>query len=153
MELPIPLRRLAFRCAHSVLWVYRSVARPKLHGVKCVLVDDDKVLLVRHTYGRSEWDIPGGGLKRKESPLSAARREMKEELGLEIDHWLSVGDVLARFQRAKSTMHCFRAELTRPELTLDPGEILAARWFSLEELPPNLAPHVRPILVQAGLAG
>ena len=150
MELPIPLRRLAYRCAYVVLWAYRSVAKPALHGVKCVLVDSDRILLVRHTYGPPEWDFPGGGLKRNESPLSAARREAREELGVDIDHWLAIGDVLSRFQRAKSTMHCFRADLSEPQLTLDRGEILTARWFALDELPPNLARHVRPIMAHAG---
>ena len=151
MELPIPLRRLAYRCAYVVLWAYRSVAKPALHGVKCVLVDSDRILLVRHTYGRGEWDFPGGGLKRNESPLTAARREIREELGVDIDHWLAIGDVLSRFQRTNSTMHCFRADLNEPRLTLDRGEILTARWFALDELPPNLARHVGPILVHAGL--
>jgi len=150
VELPIPLRRLAYRYAYVVLWAYRSVAKPALHGVKCVLVDSDRILLVRHTYGPREWDFPGGGLKRNESPLSAARRETREELGVDIDHWLAIGDVLSRFQRAKSTMHCFRADLSGPQLTLDRGEILTARWFALDELPPNLARHVRPIMVHAG---
>ncbi len=103
VELPIPLRRLAYRCAYALLWAYRSVAKPALHGVKCVLVDSDRILLVRHTYGPNEWDFPGGGLKRNEAPLSAARREIR-----------------------------------------------AARWFALDELPPNLAGHVAPILVHAG---
>jgi 8-oxo-dGTP pyrophosphatase MutT (NUDIX family) len=150
VELPIRLRRLAYRCAYGVLWVYRSVAKPALHGVKCVLVDSDRILLVQHTYGRRQWDFPGGGLKRNESPLSAARRETKEELGVDIDHWLAIGDVLSRFQRTNSTMHCFRAELHDPQLTLDHGELLAARWFALDELPPNLAGHVAPILAHAG---
>ena len=150
MELPIPLRRLAYRCAYAVLWVYRSVAKPALHGVKCVLVDSDRILLVRHTYGRREWDFPGGGLKRNEAPQAAARREIREELGVDIDDWVAIGDVLARFQRIESTMYCFRAELHDPEITLDRGELLAARWFALDELPPNLAGHVGPILVHAG---
>jgi 8-oxo-dGTP pyrophosphatase MutT (NUDIX family) len=150
VELPIPLRRLAYRGAYVVLWVYRSVAKPSLHGVKCVLVHSDKILLVRHTYGSREWDFPGGGLKRNESPLSAARREMREELGVDIDDWVAIGDVLARFQHTKSTMHCFRAELDQPQLKLDHGEILAARWFAFDELPPNLVGHVAPILAYAG---
>ena len=150
MELPIPLRRLAYRCAYAVLWAYRSVAKPALHGVKCVLVDSDRILLVRHSYGPREWDFPGGGLKRDEAPLTAARREIQEELGVDIDDWLAIGDVLARFQRTKSTMYCFRAELHDPQIMLDRGELLAARWFALDELPPNLAGHVAPILVHAG---
>jgi 8-oxo-dGTP pyrophosphatase MutT (NUDIX family) len=120
------------------------VAKPALHGVKCVLVDSNRVLLVRHSYGPREWDLPGGGLKRNEAPLTAARREIREELGVDI------GDVLSRFQRTKSTMYCFRAELHDPQITLDRGELMAARWFALDELPPNLAGHVAPILVHTG---
>jgi 8-oxo-dGTP pyrophosphatase MutT (NUDIX family) len=152
VELPIPLRRLAYRCAYAVLLVYRSVVKPGLHGVKCVLVDGDRILLVRHSYGPNEWDLPGGGLKRNESPMSAARREMKEELGVDIDNWVAIGDVLSRFQRTKSTMYCFRAQLSDPQLTLDRGELLAARWFALDDLPPKRARHVAPILVHAGFA-
>jgi 8-oxo-dGTP pyrophosphatase MutT (NUDIX family) len=150
VKLPIPLRRLAYRSAYVVLAVYRYAARPNLHGVKCVLTDDDSVLLVRHTYGPREWDLPGGGLRRNESPLSAARREMQEELGVEIDDWLAIGDVLAKVQNARSTMYCFRAELSQPELELDPGEIRAARWFGRHQLPMNVAGHVAPILHHAG---
>jgi 8-oxo-dGTP pyrophosphatase MutT (NUDIX family) len=151
VELPIALRRLAYRSAYAVLWVYRSVAKPALHGVKCVLVSEsERILLVRHTYGRREWDFPGGGLKRNESPLSAARRETREELGVDIDNWQAIGDVLSRFQHTKSTMYCFRADLHDPQLTLDRGELLTARWFALDELPPNLAGHVGPILLHAG---
>ena len=87
--------------------------------------------------GRREWDFPGGGLKRNEAPPTAARREIREELGVDIDDWLAIGDVLARFQRTKSTMYCFRAELHDPQITLDRGELLAARWFALDELPPE----------------
>jgi 8-oxo-dGTP pyrophosphatase MutT (NUDIX family) len=89
-------------------------------------------------------------LKRDESPLSAARRETREELGVDIDNWQAIGDVLSRFQHTKSTMYCFRADLRDPQLTLDRGELLTARWFALDELPPNLAGHVGPILVHAG---
>ena len=112
-------------------------------------MDADRILLVRHTYGPREWDFPGGGLKRNESPLSAARREIREELGVDIDDWVAIGDVLSRFQHTNSTMHCFRADVHEPSLTLDRGEILAARWFALDALPPNLARHVSPILAQA----
>jgi ADP-ribose pyrophosphatase YjhB (NUDIX family) len=151
VKLPIQLRRLAYRFAYVVLCAYRYVARPSMHGVKCVLTDSDKVLLVRHTYGPAEWDLPGGGLRRNESPLSAARREMHEELGIVIDDWVAIGDLLAKVQNASSTMHCFRVELNEPQLTLDPGEIRDARWFPRRELPPNLARYVNPILSRTGL--
>ena len=47
--------------------------------------DRDRVLFVRHTYGdRTPWEMPGGGLRRGEAPEAAVRREMREELGIEL---------------------------------------------------------------------
>lgn len=44
----------------------------------------DEVLLVKPNY-RDYWIWPGGMLNEGESPEQAARRELKEELGIEID--------------------------------------------------------------------
>ncbi|MEU3627868.1 NUDIX hydrolase [Amycolatopsis coloradensis] len=43
-----------------------------------------RVLLVEPTYGAETWEVPGGGLNLGESPYAAARREVKEELGLDL---------------------------------------------------------------------
>lgn len=44
---------------------------------------DGKVLLVVPTY-KAEWEIPGGTIEQNESPKQACRREVKEELGIDI---------------------------------------------------------------------
>ena len=60
------------------------------------LIDaDGRVLLAQRPEGKSMaglWEFPGGKVERGESPRQALRREIAEELGLEID----VGDFLAR---------------------------------------------------------
>lgn len=43
---------------------------------------DGRVLLVKPTY-KAGWDIPGGYVEPGESPKQAARREVREELGIE----------------------------------------------------------------------
>ena len=45
---------------------------------------EGRVLLVEPTYGAETWEIPGGGLDEDESPWAGARREIKEELGLDL---------------------------------------------------------------------
>jgi len=51
-----------------------------------VLIEDGRgfVLLVKPTY-KEDWDLPGGYVEEGESPREAARREVREELGLDIE--------------------------------------------------------------------
>jgi ADP-ribose pyrophosphatase YjhB (NUDIX family) len=149
----VALRRLGYRFAYASLRVYWFARRPPVSGVKCVLTDRDRVLLVRHTYGPAEWLLPGGAIKRRERPLSAVRREMREELGIDIEHWRALGEVTGRMHHRRDTLHCFQAELHDPVLTIDRGELAAAGWFSRRELPPDLGRYVHPILARAGTTG
>jgi 8-oxo-dGTP pyrophosphatase MutT (NUDIX family) len=48
-----------------------------------VIIRDNKVLLVRDK-GHKEFSLPGGGIKHDEPTVSAAAREVKEELGLSV---------------------------------------------------------------------
>jgi 8-oxo-dGTP pyrophosphatase MutT (NUDIX family) len=43
------------------------------------------VLLVRHTYGEKNWEVPGGGSHDYESPPDAVVREVREETGLSVE--------------------------------------------------------------------
>jgi 8-oxo-dGTP pyrophosphatase MutT (NUDIX family) len=148
VKLPVPLRRLGFRVAYAALRVYWFIRRPQLSGVKCLLTDGDQVLLVRHTYGPRGWDLPGGAIKRTESPADAARREMNEELGVSIDDWQALGEFVLTIDRREDRIHCFQAELPNRELEIDRGELAAASWFPQHELPTELGRYARQILAR-----
>lgn len=148
MQAPLAPRRLGYRVAYRLLRVYWVIVRPHSKGVKCVLTSRDRVLLVRHTYGERAWELPGGSLRRNEPPVSAARREVHEELGLTIDEWRSLGEVGARMNRRAVTLHCFQAELAPPAVELDRGELAIAGWFPRRQLPADLGRYVRPILAR-----
>jgi 8-oxo-dGTP diphosphatase len=45
---------------------------------------DDRLLLVNPTY-KPDWDLPGGMVEANEAPIDAARRELREELGLSVE--------------------------------------------------------------------
>jgi len=127
-----------------VFWLFR---RPATNGVKCVVSDGDRILLVRHTYGNRDWDLPGGGIKRDEQPLVAVQREMLEELGIERAEWSKLGEVKKHVNHRRDTVHCFRAELSSTAVELNLAELSAAEWFHLDRLPRRLAPYVAPVLV------
>lgn len=153
MSPTVIVRRLVYRVGYRVMTVLWLITRPEKHGVKCVLVRDDRVLLVRHTYGRRSWDLPGGALKRGEPPLSGARREMSEELGIEAAQWRELGIVRTTMDHRRDTVHCFEARVASSEVTLDLGELAVARWFARDGLPDELAPYVAPVMAALRAAG
>jgi 8-oxo-dGTP pyrophosphatase MutT (NUDIX family) len=57
------------------------------------LDDDGNTWLVgqqRYTLGEYSWELPMGGAPLDESPLDAAKRELKEETGLSAERWSEV---------------------------------------------------------------
>ena len=54
-------------------------------GAAAFIVNEaGRVLLVKHTYGHLNWELPGGGGEIGESPVETAVREVKEETGLAV---------------------------------------------------------------------
>ncbi|MFC5185679.1 NUDIX domain-containing protein [Actinomadura harenae] len=54
-------------------------------GAGAILHDPDgRILLVRPAYRDDTWEIPGGAMEHGEYPWETARREVQEELGLEL---------------------------------------------------------------------
>jgi 8-oxo-dGTP pyrophosphatase MutT (NUDIX family) len=143
----IALRRLGYRVAFRLLQVRWVLLRPEQTGVKCLITDGERVLLVRHTYGPRAWDLPGGRTGRGEPALAAARREMEEELGLGAAPWRELGALRGRSYGRHDCIDVVAA-LVAPdiELTVDPVEIEAAAWFERDRLPLWVSRFVTPIL-------
>ena len=66
--------RLTSRLAHS----FFLLKRPMTLGVRGVVIDNDSILLVRHSYVAG-WHFPGGGVEPGESCGQALARELDEE--------------------------------------------------------------------------
>jgi 8-oxo-dGTP pyrophosphatase MutT (NUDIX family) len=145
-------RRAAFRLTYRLLRVWWFIRRPHIEGVKCLLTRGGEVLLVRHTYGPDVWDLPGGGVKRREAPLHAAQREMSEELGLEDAEWRDAGTIHGRQSFRHDTVHCFQAELSSRSVDPNPAELAETQWFARTALPQRVGIYAAPVLEGRGTA-
>jgi 8-oxo-dGTP pyrophosphatase MutT (NUDIX family) len=146
MRLSVQVRRAAMRVAYAGLRTYWFVVRPRVVGVKCALTHGDDVLLVRHTYGNRSWDLPGGTVRRRESPRDAAEREMHEELGRRIEDWISLGELFVNTNHHDDNLHLFEARVNDRELDLNLTELAEAAWFRRDALPTDLSRYVRTIV-------
>ena len=134
--LPRSLHRLALRIAHRVRHVWRKVAKPQLRGVSVILRDPQgRVLFVRHAYGPPNWSLPGGGIGRRELPEQAARREMKEELGLTLGAVRALGAIDETISASPHSAYLFLAEID--EMPVPDGREIVEVCFAFADDPPR----------------
>jgi len=115
-------------------------------GVCTIIYRDGKILMgKRHDdpnkadselQGEGTWTIPGGKLDQKEDLKEAAKRETKEECGMDVDglelvsltndiksekHFVTIGFVANSFSCEPKVM--------------EPDEITEWKWFDVDKLP------------------
>src|SRR3712207_6018634 len=76
------------------------IRRPFMIGVRALVIDGDKLLLVRG-HGQRSWHLPGGAVKRNEGLVDAVKREVYEETGCRIEVERLLG-MYANFSEWKS---------------------------------------------------
>jgi len=141
--LPPPLHRSALRLAHRLRVLWWRWRRPLVEGV-CIIARDGagRVLLIRQSYGRGGWTLPGGGIRRGEDPAHAAAREFAEELRCALTALTLLAVREENLHGARNRVHLFAARL-EGEPRPDGREVVAARLFDLKELPPGVSELAR----------
>jgi ADP-ribose pyrophosphatase YjhB (NUDIX family) len=147
--------KLGYRLLYLGFRDLLSILRAITIGVRLMLVRDQTILLVQHSY-QDQWHFPGGGVKSGETVEQAARREAQEELGLSLGP-LSLFGIFTNFSEGR-TDHVVVFVCTSfsdpggsqsgpaaepapsVEEALARGEIERAVFFPLDALPADLSP-------------
>ena len=129
------------RLVYLLYEIYNFIFRPVSFGVRVVLVKDDQVLLVKHTY-KPGWHLPGGGFKRGETVEGAARREAREETGAQLEDLQFIGIFSSCEGRSQGHDLLFASGAFEIQGPPD-HEIAQARFFPFDQLPDELLPGYR----------
>ena len=87
--------------------------------------------MIRHSYGPRSWGLPGGGIDKGETPEAAAIREVREELGIQLNAVQPFTTAQEEVSSSPQTAFIFTAvsdQTPRP----DKREIVDARFFGVD---------------------
>ena len=111
-------------------------------GVRAMLLRDDAVLLVKHSY-LPGWYFPGGGVEARETVAEALAREIREEAGATLT---ASPQLFGIYRNAKAdrrdhvAFYVCRDWERAPGFTVPNREIVAAELFPFADLPPDTTP-------------
>ncbi len=142
-------RRVAYENPWITVWhdeVTRPDGSPGIYGVVhfanlavgVVAIDEhDRVVLVRqhrYTLDEDSWELPEGGVPAGESALDGARRELREETGVEAAEWRELAHLdLSNSITDERAVIFLATGLTLGVAEPDPTEVLVTRWVPFDE--------------------
>lgn len=106
----------------------------KIEVVAAIIYKNGAYFATQRGYGEFEgmWEFPGGKIELGETAESALKREIQEELGIDItvDKFLCTTDY--DYPSFHLTMHCYLCRIISGEIEL--REHKSARWLTVEAL-------------------
>ena len=102
--------------------------------VAAVIRDGDKIFATQRGYGefKGGWEFPGGKVEKGETSVEALKREILEELEIEITVEDFIETVEYDYPNFHLSMDCYFAKIESGEIVLT--EHNAARWLQKDEL-------------------
>ncbi|MDY6876751.1 MAG: NUDIX domain-containing protein [Chloroflexota bacterium] len=113
----------------------------------CIRDEEGRILLLRRSDGDNLWGLPGGGIELGEQAAAAVVREVREEIGLEVEPVALIGVysnpehiiTYPNGDQVQPVIIFFECRVVGGELRPDMEEILEGRYFGPDdELPPLL---------------
>lgn len=119
-----------------------------IHVVAAILIEAGRLCVTRRRAGVHEagkWEFPGGKLEPQEDPLSALKRELNEELGIEVLEASPFVRLSHRYAELDVFLDVWRVHSYRG--VPHGRESQELRWAELQELRPEHFPAAdRPVL-------
>ncbi|MCF6343522.1 MAG: NUDIX domain-containing protein [Devosiaceae bacterium] len=124
----------------KVFLFFKGIYEHQTIGARAILIDGNKVLLVRQSLVRG-WQFPGGGVDVGESFAKTAKRETFEETGYQIKGDMQLHGVFHNIEATNRDHLAFYISYDFEKLNefKKSKEIIEIKWFLIDELPDDLA--------------
>tara|TARA_B100001059_G_C17399554_1_gene363081 strand:+ start:68 stop:508 length:441 start_codon:yes stop_codon:yes gene_type:complete len=101
-------------------------------SIKAVIIDDNKVLCLKNE--RNEWDFPGGKINFNEDVETSLKREVKEEVNLEISNINILKSINMRFNEVSVFVVVYSAHISCNSSVIISHEHSEYNFFSKKEI-------------------
>jgi len=143
-------RRAVEPFTRPLFFLWSRLTRGKTLGVRGLVFDDrGRVLLVEHTYLKG-WYLPGGGVDAGETAEGALVRELREEVGVEVEGRPRLVSIHSAERLFKGDhVIVYRIDRWRRGASDAEGEILRAEFFPPDALPEGITRSSRERIAEA----
>ena len=136
---------------YTLSWIQKVKKFPTIKVATDIIIKNEKeeILLIKRAdkseAGYNEWALPGGYLDYFEKSKEGIVREVKEELGLDINineiKFQEIRDKYDRDPRGRtiSLVHSIRTNSSKLKIKENKNEVKEYRWYSQENIPEKMA--------------
>ena len=119
-----------------------SLLSKRTIGSRILLINDNKILLVKHTY-QPGWYTIGGAVEKGESPLETIHRELAEEVGVTLNQPPKLFSVYYSNIEKRDDYVVLYIGNEYSQQECRSAEILDKKWFPLDQLPDEITPATK----------
>ena len=123
-----------------------KIVKNKHIGVYGIIIEKEKIVLIRKARGgyKGKLDLPGGGMEHKELPIETLKRELMEEVGVDVikEELFDVTSTNIKWQMTNDIIedlhHIGILYITKIQGELkseaDGHDSLGSRWYEINSL-------------------
>ncbi len=151
---PLSAGCTAYRTAATDTIPYKSPAKQSPHhqiGVGLIKDNEDRLLIALRPEDAmlgGLWEFPGGKMRTGESIKQTVKRELKEELGVDVDVLEKFMKLNHTYSHFKITLHAYWCRILPPSPTPTPASSQEIRWVTVPELSQYPFPKANKVLTE-----